>query len=107
MRRGSGLLFGLFLVVVAGASVVLGISGRLSDEQVREGEQFQRLVGGLGFGAARDLRRCSFAFDPRLDSACSEDVGPIPAGSVFCPYHAGSIRDYPPDQGLSGDAQVP
>jgi hypothetical protein len=107
MRRGSGLLFVLFVAVVVGAGVVLGIDNRRSEVEAKRGEEFQRLVGGLGFGAARDLRRCIFAFDPRLDSACSEDAGPIPGGSVFCPYHACSIRDYPPEQGHFGDAQVP
>ena len=107
MRRGSGLLFVLLLAVVIGAGAVLCVGSRRSALEARRGEEFQRLVGGLGFGAARDLRRCAFAFDPRLDSACSEDAVPIPAGAVFCPYHACSIRDYPPDQEPSGDAQVP
>jgi hypothetical protein len=58
--------------------------------------EFQRLVGGLGFGPALDLGRCPFSFDPRLGRCCGEEWGPVPGGVYFCPQHAASVFFYPP-----------
>ena len=73
----------------------------LLSEQLSQGrrqahsEEFQRLVGGVGFGPAVDLSGCAFSFDPRLDGACAEECGAIPGGSCFCPRHAFSVFAYP------------
>src|SRR5579871_3846529 len=92
-EKGSGLL--LALVILAGASAaVLAAGGRGRDSS--RGEEFQRLVGGLGFGPALDLSACPFGFDPRLDGTCGEDCGAVPGGRCFCPRHAGSVFFYPP-----------
>jgi hypothetical protein len=111
MSRGPILLFAVIVCLAAAAATVLMLSNqRPARKMTQEQELQQRLLGGLGFGPARDLGRCPFAFDPRLAGACSEDCGPIPGGASFCPYHAGTVLDYPPlqrDREPSGDAHLP
>jgi hypothetical protein len=82
----------LGLTCAAGAIVLL----ESADRHAGEGADFQRLVGGLGFGPALDLSRCANSFDPRLCPHCPGDTGPVPGGGRFCPEHAGSVLDYPP-----------
>ena len=82
----------LALAVAAGAIVAL----ESRDRSRAEAEDFQRLVGGLGFGPALDLARCPNSFDPRLCPHCPADSGPVPGGGRFCPQHACSVLDYPP-----------
>jgi hypothetical protein len=95
MSKGPMLLFLGFVCLILAAGVVLARSSIRPAEETKRGQEFQHLLGGLGFGPARDLRRCAFAFDPRLSSSCSQDWEPIPCGTDFCPYHACSILDYP------------
>jgi hypothetical protein len=97
--RGSGLfLILVLLTVVAGAVLVTG------HRAAAHSEEFQRLVGGVGFGPALDLSGCAFGLDPRLDRECQEECGPVPGGACFCPRHAGSVFSYPP---LKGGAPLP
>ena len=81
------LLLAVTLGLAVSAGVVLAL-GAWSPEAGRAGE-FQHLVGGLGFGPALDLSRCEPSFDPRLCPACTQDVGPLPGGMIFCPHHTG------------------
>ena len=96
MRSGRALLFALLVALTIAAGAVLVFGARPSSGERERAQEFQRLVGGLGFGPARDLSRCEFSFDPRLGPACTEDTGSIPGGRAFCPYHACTIFDYPP-----------
>jgi hypothetical protein len=96
MSRAAALLFAGLLALTAAAGAALTVGARPPAREEQRAEEFQRLVGGLGFGPALDLERCAFAFDPRLDPGCSEDVGPVPGGGFFCPHHACSVFDYPP-----------
>jgi len=82
----------LALTLCAGAIVLLDSQ----DRHAAEAGDFQRLVGGLGFGPALDLSRCANAFDPRLCPRCPAHFGPVPGGGCFCPEHACSVLDYPP-----------
>jgi hypothetical protein len=83
----------LGLAVAAGVLVV--IEGRAPPRE-RATDEFQRLVGGLGFGPAVDVARCPFGFDPRLDPDDQEDQEPIPGGYFFCPHHGAGVFAYPP-----------
>jgi hypothetical protein len=105
--RGRGLFLVLLLLACAAGAVLAGEDLSRRSRPPRA-EQFQRLVGGLGFGPALDLSGCAFGLDPRLDGACAEDRGPVPGGACFCPRHAGSVFEYapPPRQG-EGDAPPP
>src|SRR6478736_1988278 len=96
MSRAPTVVLTLLLALAAAAGLVLAFGARPTAGEARRAEEFQRLVGGLGFGPAQDLSRCAFSFDPRLDPACPNDCGPIPGGVFFCPYHASSIVDPPP-----------
>jgi hypothetical protein len=101
--RGSSLFF-LLLLLAGAAGAVLVVEGR--ERGTARGEQFQRLVGGVGFGPAVDLSVCACGFDPRLEGACALDTGPVPGGACFCPRHAGSLFFLPPldrGRGLSGE----
>ena len=84
------------LALVLGAGVILLTESRSQPNETARAEEFQELVGGVGFGPAVDLSGCAFAFDPRLCPCCGRELGPIPGGRVFCPHHASSILDYPP-----------
>jgi hypothetical protein len=89
--RGRGLLLLLLLLTAAAGAILV-----TEDRRSAHAEQFQRLVGGVGFGPALDLSGCAFGFDPRLDGGCAEESGPIPGGACFCPRHAGSVFYYAP-----------
>jgi hypothetical protein len=67
--RGAGLLAALLLLSVAACALFLA-EGYGRQRRAHRSEEFQRLVGGLGFGPAVDLAGCPFGFDPRLDGAC-------------------------------------
>ncbi|HEY7312179.1 MAG TPA: hypothetical protein VH643_22635 [Gemmataceae bacterium] len=114
MESRTSALFVALLLLFGAALVVLIAEDHASHLRDDRSEQFQHLVGGLGFGPAVDLAGCAFAFDPRLDGGCRQDDGPIPGGACFCPRHAGSIFFYPPlEQGVplpgerDGDALSP
>ncbi len=75
----------LLLVVVAGGILV-------AEEFAvtrRDPSEFQRLVGGIGFGPSRHLSDCPNGFDPRLGHGCGARCGPVPGGDCFCPRHGG------------------
>jgi len=98
------------LAIAAIAVIVVDASPERADQK-RSGE-FQRLVGGLGFGPSLDLSRCAFSFDPRIESDCHWNTSPIPGGYCFCPQHASSIFYYPQLSERRGEdatenAQVP
>jgi hypothetical protein len=96
METRSTYLFLALLFLASAACAVLLAEGQTGSRRETNGEAFQRLVGGTGFGPAVDLTGCAFGFDPRLDGDCAADYGPIPGGACFCPRHAGSLFTYPP-----------
>src|SRR5262249_51677726 len=84
------------VALVLGAAGILIVDSLGQKLQAAHGPDYQELVGGLGFGPAVDLARCTCSFDPRLCHRCPEDLGSIPGGGSFCPHHACSILPYPP-----------
>jgi hypothetical protein len=78
------------------ACAILGLDAALPRSRSDRSEEFQRLVGGLGFGPALDLARCPFSFDPRLGNDCAQNDQSLPGCERYCPRHAGSIFYYPP-----------
>jgi hypothetical protein len=85
-------LIGIVTLAI-GAGAIIGVESR--DRGGARAQEYQHLVGGLGFGPAVDLSRCASSFDPRLCGRCPEELGPIPGGGCFCPHHACSILYYP------------
>jgi hypothetical protein len=105
VRRSPAAVLAVILALAAAAVGALAVGSRPRDGAARE---FHGLTGGLGFGPALDPSRCAFGFDPRLCPACESDVGPVPGGAAFCPFHAGAVFDYPPAADLGGgDARLP
>jgi hypothetical protein len=102
--KAEFLLLTAVLALACGAAAVLVADAAARSGRERKSEEFQRLVGGLGFGPALDLSRCAFGFDPRVCGRCPEETGPIPAGAYFCPHHGCSILCYPP---LDARSEVP
>jgi len=93
--RAAGLLLILAFLTIA-AVVILVAEGRTERLREARAEEFQHLVGGLGFGPATDLSTCVFAFDPRLEGNCSLRHGLVPGGDCFCRWHTDSLLPYPP-----------
>ena len=110
MESRASALSVVLLLLTGAASAILIAESRTQRGREDRAEQFQHVVGGLGFGPALDLSSCAFAFDPRLDGDCEQERGPIPGGACFCPRHAGSVFVYPPLQHgvqLPGDELSP
>jgi hypothetical protein len=86
------------LVVVLALTLAAGGAVLISnfDPHPERSRDFQRLVGGLGFGPALDVSRCTNSFDPRLCPHSPAEYWPLPGGGCFCPEHACSVFDYPP-----------
>ena len=78
------------LVLTAVAIAVAAAASARSPESAARSEEFQRVVGGLGWGASIDLSACPRAFDPRLGLSCPDDVGPLAGGLRFCLHFGGS-----------------
>jgi hypothetical protein len=106
------------ILVALPLAAVLAIASscyRWSHTEPHEQIEFQKLVGGLGFGPALNITPCAASFDPRVQSICTAHLGPIAGGVVLCPHHACSLFYYPATRGLGVqsdgeqiiDAQVP
>jgi hypothetical protein len=83
---------GLFL---AAANVVI-LDSATQARRMKYSEDFQRLVGGLGFGPALELASCPARFDPRLDPGGADGDDFLLGLARDCPQHGGSIFYYPP-----------
>jgi hypothetical protein len=83
MRPRDAVLLFLLLSLVLGAAAVLGLDARARRRHEARAEEFQRLVGGLGFGPALDLSGGPNRFDPRLDGRDADEVASARALSIF------------------------
>jgi hypothetical protein len=86
VTRAPEVLAAAVLALVAGAAVVVATRARPAPAASAASADFQRLVHGLGGGAAIDASRCARAFDPRMDDVCDRRADPTPAGDRFCPH---------------------
>jgi hypothetical protein len=86
------------VLLVGAAATVLVVEARGQQRRRARAAEFQRLVGGLGFGPALDLSDGAYGFDPRLDGDCGDECGPIPGGGYYGRRHAGCLFSYPPVQ---------
>jgi hypothetical protein len=73
------------------AGLILAAEYRRAPDSVETGAQFRDFIGGPGGGTAMDLSRCAYGFDPRIESDCSQDLGPVPAAKPFCICHGCSL----------------
>ena len=108
-QRPQLLIMGCLVVVTSSAIFAVAAQNWQSadtDAVAARRDEFQSLVGGLGFGPSVDLADCAFSFDPRLQPNCGHLEGPIPGGFFMCPKHVGRVTGYPhllADQGLDPD----
>jgi hypothetical protein len=84
-REGTLLMLLGLLLLLAGAVLAREEHTRSREECIAR--EFQILLHGTGLGPAVDLSGCAFAFDPRLAGRCPQDLGPLPLGGAYCPYH--------------------
>jgi hypothetical protein len=94
MSHRENLLLACIGLLTATAGVWLALDGER--KQGRHQEQFQTLVGGIGFGPAVAIAEWDFAFDPRLAATCAQDLAPIPGGACFWPYHGCTVLEAAP-----------
>jgi hypothetical protein len=107
--KGPVILLTTVMSLATVAGVLLAVGAGPAHRRQASAAEFQRLVGGLGFGPSVEFGRCPFSFDPRLGRCCAQDFGPVPGGAYFCPHHAGSVFFYsplPPGE-AQGDAHSP
>jgi hypothetical protein len=95
-RQTPRLLVSGCLVVLTLSAAGIVVSESLARRDVAAADEFQSLVRGLGLGSCVDLSQCGFSFDPRLERACSQVEGPVPAGFFLCSRHMGSATGCPP-----------
>jgi hypothetical protein len=95
MGARSLVLFAVLLLLGGAAAVLLAAEEQAHRRQQARSEEFQHLVGGLGFGPALDLTGGALGFDPRLGGTDEQDLGPVPGGSCFIPRRASSLFAYP------------
>jgi len=105
----------ILLLLLGSAAVAIMIAERRPDIQRRtHAVEFQRLVGGLGFGATLDLSGAALSFDPRLGESSGQPGYPFPSGAYFGSDPALSLFYYPAPGvdtsdrgGVNGHASVP
>ncbi len=85
------LILASLIGLTAAASAIVLAESRRNPMAAGQSREFQQMLGGLGFGPAIDLSRCTLAFDPRLGPVCESQLGPIPGGGFVCPHHACSV----------------
>lgn len=84
----------LMLLITMATAMAGGITAEEYFRRPRErgmATEFQRLLGGLGFGGELDLARCGPAFDPRIVARCREDCGLVLCGRGCCGVHSFSV----------------
>jgi len=94
MRNTGSAILLTTILLLAGAAIGVLLPQCFATAHSEPSADFQRLVGGLGFGPALDPSVCPFSFDPRLEADCHEQGGPIPGGERFCPNHGCSVFYY-------------
>jgi hypothetical protein len=91
--RGLGWLFTLVFLVAASGAILI-TEARLQARPTCA-EDFQRLLGGVGFGPNLDLSESAGNFDPRLNGDFAGPGALIPGGGYFSDQRGLSIFSYP------------
>jgi hypothetical protein len=94
----------IILMLVIGAGFVLAVDG--GGHSSGRAQEYQQLVGGLGFGPALDLSTCANSFDPRVSNQRPAPLGPFPDGSAFCPQNGFAIFFYGDPNGHANQPDV-
>ncbi len=57
---------------------------------------FQRATGGIGLSSTVSVAWSFFAFDPRTEPFCENELWPIPGLTCPNPHHGATVVDLPP-----------
>ena len=85
-------------MLAVGLLVLVSVFIVLRPEPRRQ-QPFQRATGGIGLAASVSPAWSFFAFDPRTESACENELWPIPGLPCPSPHHGASVFDPPPLRG--------
>jgi hypothetical protein len=91
VSRGPAILLAVVAVLATTAGLILAAETRRAPDSDDGRVQFREFIGGPGGGATVDATRCVYGFDPRLESDCLQDLGPVPAAKPFCVCHGCSL----------------
>lgn len=83
------------MLVLAAASLSAGSAVCLLPWAPSDDAPWQRATGGIGLGPATAADWSFFTYDPRLESSCEAELGPIPGGPCYVPHHGASLADLP------------
>jgi len=87
----SALLMASLVVMASIVVSMLVVDQRRIERHRAAATDFQKLVGGLGFGPDTNWETCAHRFDPRVTGDCIYSSGPLPGGAAFCPYDSVSL----------------
>ncbi|MFL5244979.1 MAG: hypothetical protein ACJ8FY_22990 [Gemmataceae bacterium] len=95
MKPQTAVLTLALLVLASVSGAILIAESHSQDGRQKHAEEFQNLVGGLGFGPSVDLSGPAFVFDPRLVESSFPLESPFPLGHYLGRGQAMSIFYYP------------
>ncbi len=93
MFRNRGLLLLLLVGLLIFADLAYIVFGQPPTPVERP---FQIATGGIGLSSAVSGAWSFFAFDPRTESTCENELWPIPGATCPNPYHGANVADLPP-----------
>jgi hypothetical protein len=89
-NRGILLVVLVFLLLIADVFVLAIDRPRLEEKM-----PFQRACSGIGLSSAVSVSWSFFGFDPRTESACENELWPIPGLACPNPCHGTSVASFP------------
>lgn len=92
-NRGSIFVAAVAFLAIAAAVGVAGARGRV---RTKDDTAFARATGGVGLSSSASVSWSFFDLDPRLASACENEIWPIPGLACPNPGHGARAADYPP-----------
>lgn len=88
---------GFVLLLVVGLLIVADLTFIVLGQPPSSVERpFQSATSGIGLSSAVSPAWSFFAFDPRTESTCENELWPIPGASCPNPYHGATLADLPP-----------
>ncbi len=86
---------GVILLAGTGA-LVAGAAAGTAWPPATADDAFQRATGGVGLGPSVSVAQGFFTFDARAESACENELWPIPGLPCPNPGHGTRVADLPP-----------
>ena len=93
-NRASIFVAAVAFLALAAAVGVAGAGGR--ERPTTSDTAFARATGSVGLSSSASVSWSFFDLDPRLASACENEIWPIPGLACPNPGHGARAADYPP-----------